>query len=181
MSTELVRLAQRGDRGAFETLAEEALDRLYATAELILHDRTMAEDAVQETLVRAWRSLPRLRDADRYEAWLRQVLVHACTDTARGERHRRTEQALPNILADRGDLETDAAERDAVARAFDTLSPDHRAAFVLRHHYGHSVAEVADALHVPLGTAKSRIHYAEQAMARAMDADARCASLGGVA
>ena len=177
----MVRLARDGDRMAFEALAESGLDRLYATAALILHDRTLAEDAVQETLIRAWRSLPRLRDPERYEPWMRRVLVHACIDIARGERHRRTEQELPASLADDSDLEAQAAERDAVAQAFAGLSPEHRAAFVLRHHDGHAVAEVADALHVPLGTAKSRIHYAEQAMARAMDADARYATLGGLA
>jgi RNA polymerase sigma-70 factor (ECF subfamily) len=181
MSAELVHLAQGGDRRAFETLAADAIDRLYVTASLILHDRTLAEDAVQETLVRAWRSIRKLRDADRYDAWLRQVLVHACMDCARAERHRRTEQELPATLADPDDLETDAVERDAVARAFASLSADHRAAFVLRHYYGHSVQEVADALHVPLGTAKSRIHYAEQAMARVMDADTRWATAGSVA
>jgi len=181
MSAQLVRLAQRGDRDAFETLAEAWLDRLYATATLILHDRTLAEDAVQETLIRAWRSLSRLRDANRFEAWLRKVLVHACIDTARAERHRRTEQELPTTLADGSDLEAAAGERDAVARAFLTLSPDHRAAFVLRHYHGHSVAAVADALHVRLGTAKSRIHYAERAMARAMEVDTRWATQGDVA
>jgi RNA polymerase sigma-70 factor, ECF subfamily len=181
VSAQLVRLAQQGDRAAFESLAEAALDRLYATAALVLHDRTLAEDAVQETLIRAWRSLPRLRDPDRFDAWLRRVLVHACIDTARSERHQRTEQELPAELTDGDDVATVAVERDAVERAFATLSPAHRAAFVLRHYHGHSVAEVADALHVRLGTAKSRIHYAEQAMARAMDADEHLAPLGGVA
>jgi RNA polymerase sigma-70 factor, ECF subfamily len=181
MNAQLVRLAQHGDRAAFETLAAVGLDRLYATAALILHDRTLAEDAVQETLLRAWRSLPRLRDAERYEAWLRRVLVHACIDAARAERHRRSEQELPALLADGDDFEARTADRDAVARAYAVLSPEHRAAFVLRHYQGRSVAEVADALHVPLGTAKSRIHYAEQAMARAMDADTRWATQGGVA
>ena len=97
MSADLVRLARDGDRMAFEALAESNLDRLYATAALILHDRTLAEDAVQETLIRAWRSLPRLRDPERYEPWLQRVLVHACIDVARGERHRRTEQELARL------------------------------------------------------------------------------------
>jgi RNA polymerase sigma-70 factor (ECF subfamily) len=176
-----VRHAQGGDQVAFGQLVEAELDRLYAMAVLVLHDPTLAEDAVQETLVRAWRSLPRLRDPDLFEAWLRRVCVHACIDAARAERHRRTERELPLEMPGAADLETMTAERDSVTRAFLTLSCAHRAAFVLRHYYGHSVAEVADALHVPLGTAKSRIHYAEQAMARAMDADAAWATVGGAA
>lgn len=62
MTGDLVRRAQHGDRRAFEDLLEGNVDRLYATAALILHDRTLAEDAVQEALIRAWRSLPHLRD-----------------------------------------------------------------------------------------------------------------------
>lgn len=102
-------------------------------------------------------------------------------DVARRTRHHRAEHELPLDLSAASDFETAFAERDAVTRAFETLSADHRAAFVLRHHLGHSVAEVADALQVRLGTAKSRLHYAEKAMAAALDADARWTPEGGVA
>ena len=180
MTADLVRLAQRGDAQAFEDLLGRRVDRLYGSATLILHDRTLAEDAVQETLVRAWRSLPGLRDPERFDAWLRQLLVHACVDLARSTRRHRDDALLPESLPDVGDHATVIAERDAVERAFERLTPAHRAAFVLRHHHGLSLAEVAEALRVPLGTAKSRLHYAEQAMTAAMDADARWAPEGGV-
>jgi RNA polymerase sigma-70 factor (ECF subfamily) len=181
MNTELVQRARDGDQGAFEALAESVADRLYTTAALVLHDRTLAEDAVQETLIRTWRSLPRLRDAARFDAWQRRILVHACLDLAQRERHSRSEHELTDTLAADVDIESVAATRDAVSQAFATLTPAHRAAFVLRHYFGHPVVEVADALHVPLGTAKSRIHYAEQAMARAMEVAGEPAALGGVA
>jgi RNA polymerase sigma-70 factor (ECF subfamily) len=85
---ELVDRARHGDHGAFEVLIAAAVDRLYGAATLILHDRTLAEEAVQETMIRAWRDLPRLRDAERFDAWLRRILVHACMDVARSERRR---------------------------------------------------------------------------------------------
>ena len=179
MSGSAVRLAQRGDRRAFEDLVGGRIDRLYATAALILHDPTLAEDAVQEALIRAWRSLPGLRDPDLFDAWLRRVLVHACIDAARGASRQRQVHELPLDLVAPGDFEEAVADRDAVVRAFAQLSPDHRAAFVLRHYLGHSVPEIADALHVRLGTAKSRLHYAEQAMAAALDADGPMALEGG--
>lgn len=181
MSVELVRLAQHGDRAAFETLAEAELDHLYLTATLVLHDATLAEDAVQEALVRAWRSLPKLRDPERFESWLRRVLIHACVDAARGTGRRRRELELPAVLADPRDFASEIADRDEVASAFTALSPAHRAALVLRHYHGHSMAEVAQALHIPVGTAKSRLHYAERAMVRALNADARWARAGGIA
>jgi RNA polymerase sigma-70 factor (ECF subfamily) len=181
MTEELIRLAQHGDRAAFETLAEGVLDHLYAAATLLLHDPILAQDAVQEALVRAWRSLPRLRDPERFAPWLRRLLVHTCIDAARSERRHRGEHELPLMLADPANIELEMADRDEVACAFAALSPQHRAALVLRHYYGHSVAEVADALHVPVGTAKSRIHYAERALVHALDADSRWAGAGGIA
>ena len=181
MTAELVRMAQGGSSSAFEDLVARRIDRLYATAGLILHDRTLGEDAMQEALVRAWRSLPGLRDPERFDAWLNRLLVHACIDLARATRNQRAEAELPAAPIDRSDHASALAERDAVERAFAQLPRAHRAAFVLRHYLGHSVAEVAEALGVPLGTAKSRLHYAEQAMAAAMEADARWAPEGGVA
>jgi RNA polymerase sigma-70 factor (ECF subfamily) len=177
----LVRRAQSGDREAFEMLAESVLDRSYAIATLILHDASLAEDATQEMLIRAWRSITRLRDSERFDGWLRQILVHACIDVARTQRHARSELALPDQLTDPDDLAAVAAERDALSRAYCTLTPVHRAAFVLRHFDGCSVAEVANALNIPVGTAKSRIHYAEQTVAHAMESDTDWVPQGGVA
>ena len=179
MTADLVALAQGGDANAFEDLLSRRIDRLYTTASLILHDRTLAEDAVQEALVRVWRSLPGLRDPERFDAWVHRLLIHACIDAARAVRRERTEHELPEALASEADLETAVADRDALQRAFARLSADHRAAFVLRHFLGHSMQEMADALDVPIGTAKSRLHYAEQAMAAEMDADSRWATEGG--
>ena len=76
MERELVLRARAGDELAFEDLIAVRLDRLYAAARLILHDPVLAEDAVQETMLRAWRDLPALRDPDRFAGWLHRVLVH---------------------------------------------------------------------------------------------------------
>lgn len=179
MNAELVRRAQQGDERAFERLVVGRTDRLFATATLILHDHGWGEDAVQEALLRAWRSLPQLRDPDRFDGWLRNVLAHACIDVARRNRHHRRDQELKMDVAADGSFESTLADRDAVARAFATLSVDHRAAFVLRHYLDQSVAEVAQTLGIRLGTAKSRLHYAERAMAAAMDADSGWALEGG--
>jgi sigma-70-like protein len=83
MSRDLVEAARRGDHEAFEVLATSAGDRLYAVARLILRASDLAEDAVQEALVRAWQQLPSLRDPDRFDAWLHRLLVNACADQGR--------------------------------------------------------------------------------------------------
>ncbi|MEO6207839.1 MAG: RNA polymerase sigma factor, partial [Candidatus Limnocylindrales bacterium] len=80
MRRDLVEAASRGDHEAFEVLATSAGDRLYAVARLILRTTDLAEDAVQEALVRAWQQLPSLRDPDRFDAWLHRLVVNACAD-----------------------------------------------------------------------------------------------------
>ena len=67
--------AKKGDHGAFDALVRPEVDRLYGLAGLLLSDRSRAEDAVQEGLLNAWRDLPKLRDADRFGAWLRRSHV----------------------------------------------------------------------------------------------------------
>ena len=74
MRRDLVEAASGGDHEAFEVLATSAGDRLYAVARLILRSAELAEDAVQEALVRAWQQLPSLRDPDRFDAWLYRPL-----------------------------------------------------------------------------------------------------------
>src|SRR6058998_2253724 len=82
----VVERAMGGDREAFGMLVIATSDRLYAIATRILRDVDLAEDALQGSLITAWRELPRLRDPDRFEAWIRRLLVHACYAEARRRR-----------------------------------------------------------------------------------------------
>jgi len=75
---DLVLGAQNGDRDAFAALVGLTSDRMYAVAARILRDNDLAEDALQAALITVWRQLPTLRDPDRFEAWVRRLLVHAC-------------------------------------------------------------------------------------------------------
>src|SRR6187549_4178524 len=87
MDTELVRLAQRGDEGAFASLAVAVGDRLHAVAHRILRDTDLAEDATQQALLAIWRDLPQLRDPARFDAWSYRLLVRACYAEGRRARH----------------------------------------------------------------------------------------------
>lgn len=173
MDRVVVERAQQGDREAFALLAAATIDRLYAIARITLRDADRAEDAVQETLVRCWRDLPTLREPDRFEAWQRRMLMRAIADEFR--RGRRFEAQVRVLHAEpiHPDTSAEFADRDELDRGFRRLSPDQRAILVLRHFQGLTVPEIADALGVPEGTAKSRLHYATEAMRVALEADAR--------
>ena len=127
MQTELVDRARRGDREAFAVLAGGAVDRLYATARLILRDADLAEDATQDALVRAWRDLPTLRDVERFDAWLYRILMNAIADEfARRRRFEATVQAV-HVEPSTPDGTHDRADRDELEQGFRHLSVEHRA------------------------------------------------------
>jgi RNA polymerase sigma-70 factor, ECF subfamily len=165
--------AMHGDHDAFAALIGLATNRLYAMACLILRDSDRAEDATQEAIVRAWRELPRLRDPDRFEAWLRRLTVNACFDEARRVR-RRAEISLVHAR-DRSTADSSGvfAEHDRVDRAFRRLPFDQRTVLVLQHHFDQSHTEIAETLGIPVGTVKSRIRYGAAALRASLDADDR--------
>ena len=145
-----------------------------AAAWLILRDPEQAKDAVQNALVRAWRDLPTLRDPDRFDAWLHRLLVNACIDEARRLRRHRVDVELTPLTPRRStDLASTIADRDQLERGFLRLEPEMRAVIVLHHYLDLPLPEVAVALGIPLGTAKSRLHRAIGLMRAALDADAR--------
>jgi RNA polymerase sigma-70 factor (ECF subfamily) len=169
----LVERARRGDHDAFAALAGAALARLDAAARLIVRDRELARDVVQDTLLRAWRDLPGLRDPDRFDAWLYRLLTHAAIDEARRRRRRVVEVELAPIDTPSPDPTSGLVDRDQIARAFGRLSPEQRAVIVLCYYLDLPLPEAAASLGVPLGTVKSRLHRAVDAMRAALEADAR--------
>ena len=121
-----------------------------------------------------------MRDDDRFDAWLRRILVHACYAEAR---RRRAWAANVRVLPTDGpegrdDIAT-VIDRDRLERAFRRLSPEQGAIFVLHHYVGLTLPEIADELGVPLGTVKSRMHYATETLRAALDADARTGHTDG--
>jgi len=170
--SELVRNARDGDRDAYDILVTQSIDAMYRLARLILRDYDSAADAVQEALVRCWRDLPRLREPDRFDAWLNRILLRAITDESRDRRRNRVSVTLLPV-AIQADGSGELADRDELARVFGRLSIEHRAIVVLHHYIGLNLDEAATAMGIPVGTAKSRLHYATAALRAALDADAR--------
>lgn len=165
VTSELVERAQRGDHEAFDVLAGAAYHRLYAIARRILRDGYAAEDAVQDTLVKAWRDLWGLRDPQAFDAWIHRLLVRSCADHQRRAWRARHDVGVDEIDPPEGpDDISRLMDRDALDRAFDRLTFEHRVVVVLTHYAGLSGPEVADVLSIPVGTVASRLHYALRTM-----------------
>ena len=149
------------------------MDAVYRLTSAILGNEADAHDAAQEAFVAMWRQLPRLREPERFEAWLQRVAVNAARMTIRSRSRRRVRE-IPSstvvALAERtaGAPPDDAAILDA---ALATLPVDQRAILVLHHLEGRPVAELAVILEIPEGTAKSRLFAARHALAAAINAD----------
>jgi RNA polymerase sigma-70 factor (ECF subfamily) len=174
---QLVEAARAGEPVAFELLVRQQVDRLYGAAWVMLREPDLAEEAVQQTLVRAWRDLPRLRDADRFGAWLQKLLVRACYDEARRRRRwSATIRLLPSV--DDPGLESGLADREVIEAGMRSLSADHRIVLALHFFLDLEPSEIADRLGIPPGTARSRIHYALIALRAAVEASDRPGGTG---
>ena len=169
----LVERAAQGDHDAFALLATTSANRMDAAARLILRDRELARDAVQNALVRAWRDLPGLRDPERFDAWLHRLLVNACLDESRRRRRRPIEVEIVEIHQPATSDESGPhADRDLAERALALLDPEHRALVVLHYYLGYPLPDAASSLGISLPAAKSRLHRAMLGLRRSMTADA---------
>jgi RNA polymerase sigma-70 factor (ECF subfamily) len=179
----LLELAARGDTLAFDALIRPRLDRLFRMAVAITRSEVDARDAVQEACVLAWRELPRLRDHDRFDAWLSQILVNACRGLLRRERRVRVREieiedetgtggASQTAFATSGPVES-LGEVEAIRAAFERLDPAVRALLVLHYVEERPLAEIGRILGAPVGTIKWRLSNARKALDRALKEERR--------
>ena len=165
--------------GFFRETGERDLRALYDAHALALlayalrlcdGDRALAEDLVQETLVRAWRHLDRLDPtAAPVRPWLFTVAQHLAIDAHRARRARPPEVGEAALHAMPGlDRIESTLDRIIVTDALQSLSKEHRAVIVETYYRGRTVAEAAGVLGVPPGTVKSRCYYALRALKLAL-------------
>jgi RNA polymerase sigma factor (sigma-70 family) len=145
----------------FVRLADLELDRAYRLAGLILGSREEAEDATQDALLRAWRSVQSLRDLDRFQAWFDRILVNVCRDRLR----RRSPVRLieidgASIAHSSHDPFRLFDDRDELLRSMASLEPELRIVIVLHYWADLTLDGVAERLGWPVGTVKSRLHRA---------------------
>jgi RNA polymerase sigma-70 factor, ECF subfamily len=175
MDQALVVRAKEGDHDAFSQLAAAAIGRLTAVARLILRDEDRAQDAVQDALVDAWRDIRALRDPARLDAWLHRLVVHACYSQARRARRRSVIEVslVPNMAPAAASGLRELETHDQLERGLRRLSTEQRAVLVLTYYLDLPLAEAAAILGIPLGTMKSRLHRATDALRAALEADDR--------
>ncbi len=172
---EQVRRARAGDVRAFESLASAVAPWAFRVASAILGSATDAEDATQHALVAAWRELPRLRDPTAFDDWLLRILLNECRMAAC---NRLSAQPLHDARSDEAGGSGPSSPRSSMSRddvtgvleaAFDRLDPDDRAILVLCHVFPMPLDRIATSLHVPVGTARWRLHEATQALVLALE------------
>ena len=167
----LIREAKKGDLTAFNRLVLQYQDMLYNTAYRIIGDPALADDAVQEAFISAFKKLYTYRGGS-FKAWLLRIVTNACYDEFRRQKRKPTtplelytdageEIESPSWLEDQSDspekqLETLELEQ-AIQRCIQALPPDFRTIVVLTELEGLSYIEAAKAIKKPLGTVKSRL------------------------
>lgn len=162
---------------AFRQLVDRHLDGAYRLAAVILHDRIEAEDAVHDAAVAAWRGFADLRDARRFDPWFRRILVNECRDRLRHRTRRRVVDVNRELAEAEHPRIADASEataaRDALGRALGDLTPDEQLLITLRYYEDLTVPGIAEALGIPEGTVKSRLHHAMRDLRRTIRAVGR--------
>ena len=152
------------------------MDAVYRLSYAILADEADASDAAQDTFVTAWRQMGKVRDPERFDAWLQRVAVNSARMTHRARRRRGIREIPAGRVGGAADLPATASPVEADARTLETalsrLSIEQRSILALHHLEGRSLAELAEILDIPLGTVKSRLHTARQALHTALRAEA---------
>ena len=166
-----------GRADSYGRLFEKYRQRIFGVAYRILHNEDEALDVVQDAFIKAYQSLDGLRGGGSFYPWLRKIACHLAIDGARSRKRRQTvefDDALhgespnetfrgskPVAPAPSDDIE--ASELNAVIlRALDSLTPSHRAVFVLHAVENMSYKEISESLDCPLGTVMSRLFYARR-------------------
>lgn len=166
----LIRRCQRGDPLAIEALIRRYQNYVFRLCYLVMRNEQDAEDMAQETFVRAFRALPRfeIREGSGFEAWLYRIAVNAC----RSRMRRKWYQVLPwpdpaPPMASEPEEQPERQvlrdeQRDEILAAIDCLGEKHRLVVILRYYGGLSNKEIAQALSIPCGTVRSRLHMARR-------------------
>jgi len=162
--TDLVILAQQGDRNAFGELVRRHYQGVIRVVYSMCGDSALAEDATQEAFLRAWLNLPAFRPSAPLRNWLYRIAINAALDVLRKKPEESLEENQVTMITDQGQSpETALLEKERVLlvrQAMKNLPEASRSVLVLREYGELSYQEIAQVLDVPVGTVMSRLNYA---------------------
>jgi RNA polymerase sigma factor (sigma-70 family) len=154
----LVQRARSGDLAAFEQLAERSMPEVYRLAVAMVGPDD-GRDVAQEALMTAWRELPTLRQPERFESWLRSILMNRARNALRSRRRHPTVSLIESHTTSLVAEPVSAIDRRIdLEGAFGGLTSDQREVIVLHYLVDLPLREVASILGLREGTAKSRLH-----------------------
>ena len=168
----LVQNAQQGDADAFRELVERHSTRVFRLSWRITGDEASAEDAVQETFFRAYRSLHRFDARSRFGTWLHRIAVNTAVEVMRKRRpetHLEEPEPLPSTEPGPERAALSQEIQRSVRTALGELSPMERTAFVLRHFEGRPIAEICRHLGLRESAGKQAIFRAVRKLRRALE------------
>ena len=166
---QLVSFCQQGDRASFRHLYRRYQQRVRSTLYQLCGSELL-DDLVQEVFLRVWKGLPKLREASYFSTWLYRITWNVATDGRRQFARRLPTESDDDSLGDRWASPQDTPYlmqlhyQDIVARGLQSLRLEHRAVLVLHDLEDVPQKEIAKILEVPIGTVKSRLFYARQAI-----------------
>ena len=154
-----------GDERAIRWVLNRYRDRVVRLAGHVLHNPREAEDVAQEAFVKAFRQIGQFRGDSGFYAWLYRIVINLCLDRMR-RKCMTSEMPLEETVSHFVACSPDVEKRLSVAQVLDSLTPPMRAALVLREVEGLEYAEIADVLHIPVGTVRSRLNTAREQFRR---------------
>lgn len=162
----LIARAKSGDQVAYERLLEPAIRPATRLAFALLHDRSEAEDAFQESALRAWKRLQNLRDGSPFQPWFIGIVANQCKEIRRGKWWHLVR--LPDAIATQPVDEATWLEGEDLRRAVMRLPHDQRVAVLMHFHLDMALSDVALALGITVAGVKRRINRALKRLRPAM-------------
>jgi RNA polymerase sigma-70 factor (ECF subfamily) len=164
-----VERARGGDLDAFEALVRQHGPAVYRVALRMLGDPADAEDAAQDAFLQAWRSLRSFRGESRFSTWMYRIVTNRClNELARRRALEPLEETAPSERPGPEQVAVARSELELLRKAVDELTPEQRAALVLREFEGCTYEEIADVLDISVSAVKSRLHRARAEILQVM-------------